>query len=160
MKERRGHKRATEATKRTKYHWARMECERPNERDMPLYASYILYYNPIHRNAIVKKRQHLRYNTASQILLPHKENNGRQIVIFFYAIRSLLPPKYCCVVSSTLDSFLSPDGISRPVCSTVRLYDDVFNEIFLNFSLCTRLFQVIHHFFRLETRWFFCAGFR
>lgn len=44
-----GKKRTTEATKRTKYHELR-------QRDMPLYASYIPYYNPIQRNSIVKKR--------------------------------------------------------------------------------------------------------
>lgn len=57
------------------------------EWDMPLYESYIPYYNPILRNAIVKKRQHLTMlSHTRQILLPHKEKSGRQIVIFFTSV--------------------------------------------------------------------------
>lgn len=57
------------------------------EWDMPLCESYIPYYNPILRNAIVKKRQHLTMlSRTRQILLPHKEKSGRQIVIFFTSV--------------------------------------------------------------------------
>lgn len=86
------------------------------QRDMPLYASYILYYNPIQRNVIVKKRTasfslilsyarsshytHKHTMQCGQILLPHQENNGRQIVIFSKGLLFALHKKnwFRCII--------------------------------------------------------------
>lgn len=46
------------------------------EWDMPLYESYIPYYNPILRNAIVKKRQHLAHGKYSYRIKKRAEDKS------------------------------------------------------------------------------------
>lgn len=75
-----GNKRTTEATKRTKYHWAKGMG----------YAIIWKLYSILQSHSAKcdrKERQHLTMlSRTRQILLPHKEKSGRQIVIFFTSV--------------------------------------------------------------------------